>query len=60
MIQNFSAKLLLANDGLLVATSAPSPVESLNVPEQFEDAAGSQDDIRVEASYAITSSSYGA
>ena len=40
--------------------SAPGPVESLDVPEQFEDAAVSQNDIRVEASHVITSLSYGA
>ena len=33
---------------------------SMDVPEQFEDAAESQDNIRVEASHVITSLSYGA
>ena len=37
-----------------------SLVKCLNAPEQFEDAAGSQDDIRVEAAQVITSLSYGA
>ncbi|KAH9071040.1 ARM repeat-containing protein [Lactarius deliciosus] len=34
-------------------------VKCLNAPEQFEEAAGSQDDIRVEAAQVITSLSYG-
>jgi polyferredoxin len=45
-----------------VALSFPlvSLVKCLNAPEQFEKAAGSQDDIRVEAAQVITSLSYGA
>jgi armadillo repeat-containing protein 8 len=35
-------------------------VKCINTPEQFEAAAGSQDDIRVEAAQVITSLSYGA
>ena len=35
-------------------------MKCINAPEQFEDAAGSQDDIRVEAAQVITSLSYGA
>ena len=69
-----SAKLLLAKDGLFVATSMialssyPSnsaltlrsqPCRILNVPKQFEDAAGSQGD-SVEAFHVITSLPYGA
>jgi hypothetical protein len=72
VIGNPSAKIMLAQDELFVATSvtvpsslpflpsSPSLVKSLNAPEQFEDAAGSQDDIRVEAAHVITSLSYGA
>jgi hypothetical protein len=75
VIGNPSAKLLLSQDELFVATSATghhssvsselnhprsSLVKCLNAPEQFEEAAGSQDDIRVEAAHVITSLSYGA
>ncbi|KAI0306232.1 ARM repeat-containing protein [Multifurca ochricompacta] len=55
VIGNPSAKLVLAEDELFVATL----VKCLNAPEQFEEAAGSQDDIRVEAAQVITSLSYG-
>ncbi|KAI9446024.1 ARM repeat-containing protein [Lactarius indigo] len=55
VIGNPSAKLALAADELFVATL----VKCLNAPEQFEEAAGSQDDIRVEAAQVITSLSYG-
>ncbi|KAN0129589.1 ARM repeat-containing protein [Lactarius tabidus] len=55
VIGNPSAKLVLAADELFVATL----VKCLNAPEQFEKAAGSQDDIRVEAAQVITSLSYG-
>ncbi|KAI0284920.1 ARM repeat-containing protein [Russula brevipes] len=55
VIGNPSAKLLLSQDELFVATL----VKCLNAPEQFEEAAGSQDDIRVEAAHVITSLSYG-
>jgi armadillo repeat-containing protein 8 len=74
VIGNPSAKLVLAQDELFVATyvttcpSSPrlavsfihSLVKCINTPEQFEEAAGSQDDIRVEAAQVITSLSYGA
>ena len=43
-----------------VARPLISLVKCLNAPEQFEEAAGSQDDIRVEAAQVITSLSYGA
>ncbi|KAH9032520.1 ARM repeat-containing protein [Lactarius hengduanensis] len=55
VIGNPSAKLALAADELFVATL----VKCLDAPEQFEEAAGSQDDIRVEAAQVITSLSYG-
>lgn len=71
VIGNPSAKLLLAQDELFVDTSVPilsslflltplSLVKAINAPERFEDAAGSQDNIRVEAAHVITSLSYGA
>ncbi|KAI0263468.1 ARM repeat-containing protein [Gloeopeniophorella convolvens] len=55
VIGNPSAKSMLAQDELFVATL----VKCLNAPEQFEEAAGSQDDIRVEAAQVIASLSYG-
>ncbi|KAI0253577.1 ARM repeat-containing protein [Lactifluus subvellereus] len=55
VIGNPSAKLVLAQDEVFVATL----VKCINAPEQFEDAAGSQDDIRIEAAQVITSLSYG-
>ena len=73
VIGNPSAKLSLSQDELFVATSVSrffltipltillfSLVKCLNAPEQFEEAAGSQDDVRVEAAHVITSLSYGA
>jgi hypothetical protein len=51
-----------SSPSLYVALAFPlvSLVKCLNAPEQFEEAAGSQDDIRVEAAQVITSLSYGA
>ena len=40
-------------------TPSLSLVKYLNALEQFEEAAGSQDDVRVEAAHVITSLSYG-
>jgi armadillo repeat-containing protein 8 len=73
VIGNPSAKLSLAQDELFVTTSvaclsssrfpskppSSSLVKCINAPEQFEEAAGSQDDVRVEAAHVITSLSYG-
>ncbi|KAN0109563.1 hypothetical protein V8E52_009206 [Russula decolorans] len=58
-VQTVNVSTLKRVKNNVIGNLSANLVKALNAPDQFEDAAGPQDNIRVEAAHVITSLSYG-